>query len=116
MRRERSYILYLEDVQVSMQRILEYVEGLQFDTFSKDYRTIDAVVRNFEIIGEAARHVPDRIKELYPYVPWMEMYYFRNKISHEYFGIDYEILWDIVTSHLQENLKQIEIILEKEAG
>ena len=60
--------------------------------FVKDYKTVDAVIRNFEIIGEAAKRVDENIKDKYPNIPWKEMYYLRNRISHEYFGVDYEIL------------------------
>jgi uncharacterized protein with HEPN domain len=64
---------------------------------------VDAVIRNFEVIGEASKNMPKEIKVKYPMVPWEEMYLMRNKISHEYFGIDYEILWDVASNYLQEN-------------
>ncbi|MBP7850926.1 MAG: DUF86 domain-containing protein [Lentimicrobiaceae bacterium] len=97
-----------------MKRIAEYIEGLLFDRFKKDYKTVDAVIRNFEIIGEAAKNIPVEIKDKYPEVPWAEMYLLRNKVSHEYFGIDYEIIWDVALNYLPENQKQIEGILELE--
>lgn len=78
--------MYLEDILNSMNRILEYVEGLSFSDFKKDYKTVDAVIRNFEIIGEASKNVPQEIKHKYSKVPWDEMYLLRNKVSHEYFG------------------------------
>ncbi|MCK5372331.1 MAG: DUF86 domain-containing protein [Cyclobacteriaceae bacterium] len=71
-------------------------------------------MRNFEIIGEASKNLPDELKEKYSDVPWEEMYLLRNKVSHEYFGIDYEIIWDVATNYLQENKSQIEEILSKE--
>jgi uncharacterized protein with HEPN domain len=64
---------------------------------------VDAVIRNFEVIGEASKNMPKEIKVKYPMVSWEEMYLMRNKISHEYFGIDYEILWDVASNYLQEN-------------
>ncbi|MEX0813100.1 MAG: HepT-like ribonuclease domain-containing protein [Chitinophagales bacterium] len=70
----RSYIMYLEDIQVSMFRISEYISDLDFDGFSKDYKTIDAVVRNFEIIGKASKNLPESVKEKYDSIPWKEMY------------------------------------------
>ena len=97
-----------------MSRIFEYIEGYSFDQFKKDYKTVDAVVRNFEIIGEAANKVPQNIKEKYSDVPWSEMYLLRNKVSHEYFGIDYEIIWDVITNHLPSNRNQIQKILDSE--
>jgi len=108
---ERAYKMYLDDLLLAMNRIAEYIEGLSFSSFKKDYKTVDAVIRNFEIIGEAAKNLNSEIKGKYPYVPWAEMYLMRNKISHEYFGIDYEIIWDIATIDLPENKKQIENIL-----
>lgn len=87
--------LYLEDIQTSMSRIAEYIEGYDFIIFKKDYKTVDAVIRNFEIIGEASKNLSDEIKIQNPEIPWNEMYYLRNRVAHEYFGIDYEIIWDI---------------------
>ena len=75
---------------------------------------MDAVIRNFEIIGEASKNLPADIKSTYPEVPWSEMYLLRNKISHEYFGIDYEIVWDVAVNYLPENRNQIEAILKEE--
>jgi uncharacterized protein with HEPN domain len=70
-------------------------------------------VRNFEIIGEASKNVSKEIKENYPNIPWEEMYRLRNRISHEYFGIDYEILWDIETRHLANNYLDLQIVIEE---
>jgi uncharacterized protein with HEPN domain len=103
--------MYLEDLLLAMNRIAEYIEGLSITDFKKDYKTTDAVIRNFEIIGEAARNIPHEIKIKYNEVPWNEMYLLRNKVSHEYFGIDYEIIWDIASNYLPENRKQIVDIL-----
>lgn len=62
-REDRSYHMYLEDIQIAMERIAEYIEGLTYIDFKRDYKTVDAVIRNFEIIGEAAKNVPYQIKE-----------------------------------------------------
>jgi len=106
--------MYLEDMQHAMSRIAEYVEGYDFKRFKKDYKTVDAVIRNFEIIGEASRTLDDEIKNKYLEVPWKEMYYLRNRVSHEYFGVDYEIIWDVAVNHLPKNKLQIDAILAKE--
>jgi uncharacterized protein with HEPN domain len=108
----RTYQLYLEDIQLAMTRIAEYIDGYSFEEFINDYKTIDAVVRNFEIIGEAVKNLDIEIKDKYPEIPWNEMYYLRNKVSHEYFGIDYEIIWDIAKNYLPENKTQIDKIVE----
>jgi uncharacterized protein with HEPN domain len=97
-----------------MQRVGEYITGLDFQHFKQDYKTVDAVIRNFEVIGEASKNLSKAVKSRHPHVPWKEMYRLRNRISHEYFGIDYEIIWNIVTKHLPENLKDISRILESE--
>ncbi|MFZ2285650.1 MAG: HepT-like ribonuclease domain-containing protein [Bacteroidales bacterium] len=97
-----------------MSRIAEYVEGYDFKRFKKDYKTVDAVIRNFEIIGEACRTLDDEIKNKYPEVPWREMYYLRNRVSHEYFGVDYEIIPDVGVNHLPKNKLQADAIPARE--
>ena len=106
--------MYLEDILIAINRISEYIDELVFIDFKRDYKTVDAVIRNFEIIGEAAKNLPKDFKKKYPEVPWEEMYLLRNKVSHEYFGIDYEIIWDVAINYLPENKSQIESILNKE--
>ena len=103
--------MYLEDLLLAMNRIAEYIEGMSFIDFKRDYKTVDAVIRNFEIIGEAAKNISSEIKEKHTEVPWAEMYLLRNKVSHEYFGVDYEIIWDVASHYLPDNKKQIENIL-----
>ena len=115
---ERDPVLYLEDIALSMQRVQEYITGLDFEHFKMDYKTVDAVIRNFEIIGEASKNLPKTIKDKYPAVPWEQMYRFRNRISHEYFGIDHEIVWDIANRQLPVNHRDVIKILtlEKSSG
>ncbi len=107
--------MYLDDILLSMNRIAEYIENLSYDEFRRDYKTVDAVIRNFEIIGEASKNLPEEIKIKYPEIPWVEMYLLRNKISHEYFGVDYEIIWDVAKNYLPQNKSQIERVLDAEA-
>jgi len=110
----RTYLMYLEDIQTAMSRIAEYIVGIDFYKFKRDYKTVDAVIRNFEVIGEASKNLPIEIKEKYNEIPWAEMYLLRNKVSHEYFGIDYEIIWDVALNYLPKNKIQIDLIIEKE--
>ena len=110
----RTYLMYLEDIQIAMNRIAEYIVGMDLYKFKKDYKTVDAVIRNFEVIGEASKNLPIKIKEKYNEMPWAEMYLLRNKVSHEYFGIDYEIIWDVALNYLPKNKMQIDLIIEKE--
>lgn len=115
--RERDPLLYLEDMVVAMKRIAEYTSGLGFQQFKWDYKTVDAVIRNFQVIGEAAKNIPLELKLKYSEIPWDEMYGLRNRIAHEYFGLDYDIIWEIATVHLPRNQEDIErIIIEVRRG
>ena len=109
---DRDPLLYISDIILSMERVQEYITDLDFQKFKWDYKTVDAVIRNFEIIGEATKNLPSELKEKYPNIPWEEMYRLRNRISHEYFGVDYEIIWDIATNHLPTNYKDVIKVLE----
>ena len=82
--------------------------------FKQDYKTVDAVIRNFEIIGEAAKNLPEDFKTIHSDLPWSEMYLLRNKVSHEYFGVDYDIIWDIALNYLPENKLRIKQLIEEE--
>ncbi len=111
---KREFILYLEDMFQSMQRIEEYLGDLDFRKFKMTYMVVDAIIRNFEIIGEASKNIPPEIQEKYPEIPWRKMYGLRNLIAHEYFGIDYEMIWEIEKNNLPQNLYDLVIIIEKE--
>jgi len=112
-KKQRAHIFYLEDMLDAMHRISEYLEGYVYDDFINDQKTVDAVVRNFEIIGEAAKNVPENIRRRQPDVPWAEMYVMRNIVSHQYFGIDYGIIWDVAVNHLPENRRQVQRLLDE---
>ncbi len=110
----RKYGFYLEDICVSMGRIIEYIGDLDIINFQQNYMIVDAVIRNFEIIGEASKHIPKEIIERYPDIPWNKMYSLRNIVTHEYFGIDYEMIWEIAKNELPKNLSEIRQIIELE--
>ncbi len=111
---KREFILYLEDMFQSMQRIEEYLGDLDFRKFKMTYMVVDAIIRNFEIIGEASKNIPTKIQEKYPEIPWRKMYGLRNLIAHEYFGIDYEMIWEIAKNNLPQNRNDLAIIIEEE--
>ena len=111
-RREPHFLV--TDIIEAGNKIISYTADLSFDDFVGDDKTIDAVIRNFEIIGEASKNLPDFIKEKYQDIPWQEMYYLRNKVTHEYFGIDYEIIWDVAVNYLPVNKNQIGELIENE--
>lgn len=112
--KERDHITYLEDMEDAMEKVSEYIHGYDRSSFLKDSKTVDAMVRNFEVIGEASKKLPQRVKDENPEMPWEEMYRLRNKASHEYFGMDHGIVWDIATRYLPEDLKRLKEILRKE--
>ncbi len=99
----RDFIFYLEDMFQSIKRIEKYTKNLSYNDFAQNQIVIDDVVRNFEIIGEASHKIPNEITEKYPNMPWQKMYALRNLIAHEYFGIDEEIIWQIITKDLPSN-------------
>lgn len=111
---KREFILYLEDMFQSMQRIEEYLGELDFKKFKMTYMVVDAIIRNFEIIGEASKNIPIEVQEKYPEIPWRKMYGLRNLIAHEYFGIDYEMIWEIAKNNLPQNRNDLAEIIEKE--
>ena len=103
--------LYLEDIQSSCQKIVRYTFGATLDSFRQDDRTYDAVIRNLEIIGEAAKNVPLELQACYPAIEWRAIAALRNIVAHEYFGVNDEIIWDIVTNKIPPLLSQIQSIL-----
>jgi uncharacterized protein with HEPN domain len=84
---------------------------MSYNKFAKDTKTIDAVIRNLEVIGEAARQVPDIIKQKYSDIPWKELIGLRNRVVHEYFGVDFEIVWEIITNDLPDLKEKIGNVL-----
>jgi uncharacterized protein with HEPN domain len=104
---KRDPILLVGDILDSAEKILEYTDGFAFEEFIEDSKTVDAVIRNFEIIGEAANRLPDSFKEKYPEIDWFRIRGFRNRIVHEYFGIDYSIVWIIKDSYLPLMMAQL---------
>lgn len=109
---KREADLYLQDILTSIQRIEDYTKDLSSEDFEKDWKTIDAVVRNLEIIGEAARNMPEEITEKYSEIPWSNMVSMRNKVIHEYFGVDVEILWKTIKEDLSPLRQQITELLK----
>jgi uncharacterized protein with HEPN domain len=97
---ERGTKLYLADIENALDKIEQYTSGLSFEQFASNGQVIDAVVRNFEIIGEAVRNIPSEVKLSNSDVPWEKMISMRNKVIHEYFGVDEEILWKTIKEDL----------------
>lgn len=104
---KRDPALYIEDIVNSIEKIEDYVGELTFSDFCNDYKTIDAVTRNLSIIGEASNNMPEEMKLKYPEIPWAEIVGMRNKVVHEYFGVDEEILWKTIKEDLPNFKEQI---------
>jgi uncharacterized protein with HEPN domain len=99
---DREIQLLLEDILEASEKILSYTSGMSFEDFVSDDKTIDAVVRNFEIIGEAANRVPEDFKSNHPEIEWRRMTGLRNRIIHEYFGVNYATVWKVKEENIPE--------------
>lgn len=108
----RDNLLLVEDMLLSARKIKRYTKDLDYDSFLLDDKTVDAVVRNFEIIGEAANRIDPEFRESNPEIEWKRIRGFRNRIVHDYFGIDYEIVWSIVETYLDELIDWLKMIID----
>ena len=109
----RDYDVYLEDILEAIGRIRRYTAAVALQTFSQDEKTVDAVVRNLEIIGEAVKQVPESVRLHHPEVDWKRIAGLRDILIHAYFEIDLEIVWDIVQGKLPTLEQQIKRIIEQ---
>lgn len=108
----RDYTLYLKDILAAIDSIEGFVAGMDLETFQTDDKTSSAVVRKLEIIGEAAKQIPDEMRQKYPDVPWKEMAGMRDKLIHFYFGVDYPLVWGVVKNRLPEVGREKKKILQ----
>ena len=97
---KRPIDLLLDDICEAIDRIEQYISGMSYDIFSNDRKTVDAVVRNLEIIGEASNRLPDDFKDKHTQIEWYKVVGLRRRIVHEYFGIDLKIVWQILQKDL----------------
>jgi uncharacterized protein with HEPN domain len=104
------YELYLDDIRECIRKIESFSDGLNFSRFSKDEKTVDAVIRNLEIIGEAVKKIPIDIKKKNPDVEWKKIAGLRDILIHEYAGINMKIIWDVVRNKVPELKKSIQNI------
>lgn len=111
----RDWQVRVQDILDAIESIQIYVAGMDLAAFCADQRTVDAVVRNLTIIGEAAVHAPDEVVQAHPEVPWIEMRAVRNIVVHEYFGVSNRILWDTVQYDLPALTGPLQNLLSNDA-
>jgi len=111
---EREWMLRIQDILDCIEKISNYTQSMTYDQFQTDDKTIDAVIRNLEIIGEAAGHIPMAIQEKYPDLGWFEMRGMRNIMAHEYFGVSLAIVWRAVILDLPPLIQDLKQILNEQ--
>jgi len=112
---KREYKDYMADIWEAINSIEKFTVGLTFEDFLRDERTLLAVIRKLEIIGEAARKIPEKVKKNYTQIPWEYMTGMRNKLIHEYFGVNTEVVWKTIKENLPEVKEELKKVL-KEMG
>ena len=106
---------YLEHILQECDFLIQMSSRMRYEEFVQDPVSTRAVVRSLEIIGEAVKHLPQPFRERYPHIPWREMAGMRDKLIHEYFGVNYAIVWETVTRDIPKLREQIAEVLAKEA-
>jgi uncharacterized protein with HEPN domain len=91
---------YLRDIEEAIRLAIEFTEGMDFDAFCQDKKTIFAVTRAIQIIGEAVKKIPDNIRQKYPQLPWKEIAKMRDKVTHQYFSVKLDVVWDTIKQDL----------------
>jgi uncharacterized protein with HEPN domain len=91
---------YIADILVCFQETQDFTRDLDFEAFAKDRKTVNAVVRSLEVMGEAAKRIPGELRDQFPGIPWKRMTGMRDKLIHEYSGVDLEIIWGVITEEL----------------
>lgn len=109
----REYGDYLKDILDAMDETAEFTEGMSFEVFAQDRKTINAVVRSLQVLGEAAKRIPDNLRAQTPDVPWKYMTGMRDKLLHEYFGVDLSIVWGVMKDELPPLRPAIERLLKR---
>jgi uncharacterized protein with HEPN domain len=110
---KRDYKLFVKDILDAIDKIEEFIGRMEYGEFIQDDKTSTAVVKKIEIIGEAIKNIPRDVKARYNFIPWRDIVGMRDKITHDYFGIDYEIVWKVVKEKLPALKIQVEQVLKE---
>jgi uncharacterized protein with HEPN domain len=109
----RGYRIYLNDILASIKKIYHFVDDLEFDEFTRDEKTVDAVLYNLFIVGEAVKQIPSEVRSKHAEIEWRRIAGLRDIIAHEYFRVDLDIIWNIVKEELPILLIQIETLAKQ---
>ena len=110
---KRIYLDYLEDIIDATEKISQFIEGMTYEQFAKDAKTAYAVIRALEMIGEAAKQIPSSIREQYPDIAWREVTGIRDKLIHNYFGVNLEVVWKTAVEDVPNLVSQVRHILNE---
>jgi len=111
--KNRDFRLFFQDIMDCIDKIQKYTLGMTFEKFMQDEKTIDAVMRNFEVMGEAVKYIPEELTVRFNKIPYKVIAGMRNVLIHDYLGIDFERVWDTVQIDLPELKNQVEIVIKE---
>jgi len=107
----RDYTIYVKDMVAAIESIEAFIAGMGFEEFARDDKTLSAVLRKLEVLGEASKQVPEEIRAKHPDIPWREMAGMRDKLIHFYFGVDEALVWQTITNKIPDIKRRLQSIL-----